>query len=52
MAANDFAGVLSQWPPAIGTTIPALMPKLDADGNEMSGLPSVQHQVPLGTYTG
>ena len=52
LASNDFTGVLSQWPPAIGTTIAALMPKLDADGNETAGMPSVQHQVPLGTYTG
>lgn len=52
LKANDFAGVLSQWPPAIRRTIPALMPKLDADGNETAGLPAVQHQVPLGTYTG
>ena len=28
------------------------MPKLDTDGNETAGLPSVQHQAPLGTYTG
>lgn len=52
LKANDFAGVLSQWPPAIRRTIPALMPKLDADGNETAGYPAVQHQVPLGTYTG
>lgn len=52
LKANDFAGVLAQWPPAIRKTIPAWMPKLDADGNETSGLPAVQHQAPLGTYTG
>jgi hypothetical protein len=50
--ANDFRGVLSQWPPVIRSTQPALMPKLNADGNETVGLPSVQHQAPLGTYTG
>jgi hypothetical protein len=52
LRANDFAGVLTQWPPVIRRTIPALMPRLDADGNEMAGLASVQHQAPLGTYTG
>jgi hypothetical protein len=52
LRANDFTGVLGQWPPAIRQTVPALMPKLDADGNEAAGLPSVQHQAPLGTYTG
>ena len=50
--ANEFRGVLSQWPPLIRNTQPALMPKLDTDGNETAGLPSVQHQAPLGTYTG
>jgi hypothetical protein len=50
--ANDFTGVLSQWPPAIRATLPPVMPKLDADGNETAGIPSVQHQAPLGTYTG
>ena len=50
--ANDFRGVLSQWPPIVRNTQPALMPKLDTDGNETAGLPSVQHQAPLGTYTG
>ena len=49
---NRFAGVLSVWPPAIRQTIPALMPKLDGDGNEPVGIPSVLHQAPLGTYTG
>lgn len=50
--ANEFRGILGQWPPLIRNTQPALMPKLDADGNETAGLPSVQHQAPLGTYTG
>jgi hypothetical protein len=50
--ANDFTGVLDQWPPAIRRTIPSLMPRLDADGNEQVGIPSVLHQAPLGTYTG
>lgn len=52
LKANDFAGVLSQWPPAIRQTLPALMPKLNADGNETAGIASVLHQAPLGTYTG
>jgi hypothetical protein len=28
------------------------MPRVNADGNETAGLPSVLHQTPLGTYTG
>jgi hypothetical protein len=49
---NDFSGVITRQPPGIKQTIPALMPKVNADGNEMVGIPSIQHQVPLGTYTG
>jgi len=49
---NEFSGVLVNQPPAIKQTIPPLMPRVDADGNETSGLPSVLHQAPLGTYTG
>ena len=29
-----------------------LVPKTDADGNEVGGIPSVLHQAPLGTYLG
>jgi hypothetical protein len=49
---NDFRGVITKQPPAIRKIVPPLMPKLDADGNETAGIPSVLHQAPLGTYTG
>ncbi len=49
---NDFSGVITRQPPAIRQIIPARMPKVGADGNETSGVPSVLHQAPLGTYTG
>jgi hypothetical protein len=45
----DFSGVM---PPAIKQIIPALMPKVNADGNETVGVRSVLDQVPLGTYLG
>jgi hypothetical protein len=32
--------------------IPTLVPRVDADGNETSGIPSALHQAPLGTYLG
>jgi hypothetical protein len=48
----DFSGAASRQPPAIRKIIPALMPRVNADGNETSGLPAVLHQAPLGTYTG
>ena len=48
----DFSGVVTRQPPAIRRIVAPLMPRLDGDGNETSGEPSVQHQAPLGTYTG
>jgi len=32
--------------------LPQLVPKVDADGNELAGIRSVLLEVPLGTYTG
>lgn len=49
---NDVSGVLVKMPPAIKQVIALLVPKVNADGNEMSGVPSVLHQAPLGTYLG
>lgn len=49
---SDFSGVITRQPPGIRQTIPALMTRVNADGNEMVGVPSVQHLAPLGTYTG
>jgi len=48
----DLSGVMSVQPPAIKQTIPCLVPRVDADGNEIGGVPSVLHQAPLGTYLG
>src|SRR5580658_3217246 len=39
-------------PPAIRQVLPTVVPRVDADGNEVTGVSSVLHQVPLGTYTG
>jgi hypothetical protein len=49
---NDLSGAISAQPPAIHGTIPLLVPKTDADGNEVGGVPSVLRLVPLGTYLG
>ncbi|MXP24446.1 hypothetical protein GRI39_00075 [Altererythrobacter indicus] len=49
---NSLSGVLTKQPPAIRQIIPQLVPRVNADGNETVGIPSVQLQVPLGTYTG
>lgn len=49
---NDMSGVISRQPPGIRRAIPTLVPRVDDDGNETSGVPSVLHQAPLGTYLG
>jgi hypothetical protein len=49
---NDLSGVISKQPPAIKQVIPLLVPKVNSDGNEIAGVPSVLHQAPLGTYLG
>ena len=49
---NDLSGVITMQPPPIRQVLPTVVPKVDADGNEVAGVASVLHQVPLGTYTG
>ncbi len=50
--ANDLSGVITLEPPRIVQVIPTYVPRVDADGNETAGVPSVLHQAPLGTYLG
>ena len=49
---NDLSGWITIQPPIVRGTIPMLIPRTDADGNETSGVASVLHQAPLGTYLG
>lgn len=49
---NDESGLITKQPPAVRQIIPTLVPKVNADGNDLAGVPSVQFQVPLGTYLG
>lgn len=49
---QDLSGVITVQPPLIRGTLPMLVPRVDADGNETSGIPSVLLQAPLGTYLG
>jgi hypothetical protein len=52
LSANDLTGVMTRVPPAIIRVIPTYVPKVNGDGNEIAGVPSVLHQAPLGTYLG
>ena len=50
---RDTSGVMTKVPPGIAYgVVPSRAPRVDADGNETSGIRSVQLQVPLGTYLG
>lgn len=48
----ELSGLLEKHPPATRGIIPQRVPRVDGDGNETAGVPSVQLLVPLGTYTG
>lgn len=48
---KDLSGTMSK-PPVIRRVLPTYVPKTDADGNDVSGVPSVLRMAPLGTYTG
>ena len=50
--ANDMSGWISTQPPVIRQVLPSLVPKVDADGNEVGGVPSVLHQAPAGHLPG
>jgi hypothetical protein len=50
--ANDGSGVPSNAPPPIKRVIKTLVPRVDADGNEIGGVPVVLRDAPLGTYFG
>lgn len=45
-------GIITNQPPHILGAFPSYVVKTDDDGNEIAGIPSVNHQAALGTYTG
>ncbi|HEX5082695.1 MAG TPA: alpha/beta hydrolase domain-containing protein, partial [Blastocatellia bacterium] len=49
---GDLSGVMTLQPPVIRRVLPMLVPKVDVDGNETSGVSSALHQAPLGSYLG
>ena len=50
--ASDATGIQSNMPPPIKRVIKMLVPRVDADGNELGGVPVVLRDAPLGTYLG
>jgi hypothetical protein len=48
----DGSGIASNAPPRIKQVLRMLAPKVDADGNELGGVPVVLLDAPLGTYLG
>ena len=50
--AVDGSGIASAAPPRIRQSLRMLAPKVDADGNEVGGVPVVLLGAPLGTYLG
>ncbi len=49
---SDASGVPTNIPPPIKRVIKMLVPRVDADGNEVGGVPVVLNDAPLGTYLG
>jgi hypothetical protein len=50
--APDMTGAMSLTPPRIVKAIPQLVPRADADGNELDGIRSPLLSAPLGSYVG
>jgi hypothetical protein len=48
----DLSGVITREPPVVKQLIPTLVPKADAAGSDVGGVPSVLRQAPLGSYLG
>ena len=49
---SDGSGVPTNFPPPIKRVIRMLVPRVDADGNELGGIPVVLRDAPLGSYFG
>ncbi len=49
---SDATGVITTLPPAVRHVIDMKAPRVNADGNELGGVPVVLLEAPLGTYLG
>ncbi|MBV9892023.1 MAG: hypothetical protein JO090_14205 [Rhizobacter sp.] len=48
----DGTGVQTNLPPPINHVVAMKVPRVDSDGNELGGVPTVLRDAPLGTYLG
>ena len=49
---SEASGNPTNVPPPIRNVIKMMVPRVDADGNELGGVPATQRDAPLGTYLG
>ncbi|HKW54714.1 MAG TPA: alpha/beta hydrolase domain-containing protein [Stellaceae bacterium] len=49
---HEESGIVTIQPPIVDRVLPTFAVKVDSDGNEFGGVPSVLFQAPLATYTG
>jgi hypothetical protein len=49
---SDASGNPTNAPPVVNGVIKMMVPRVDADGNELGGVPTVLRDAPLGTYLG
>jgi hypothetical protein len=49
---SEANGVPSNAPPILKGVVKMMVPKVNADGNELGGIPTVMNDAPLGTYLG
>jgi hypothetical protein len=49
---SEANGVPTNAPPGIKGVVKMMVPRVDADGNELGGVPTVLRDAPLGTYLG
>jgi hypothetical protein len=45
-------GIITKQPPEVGKAFPVLVPQVDADGNDRSGVRIPEMMAPVATYTG
>jgi hypothetical protein len=48
----DTTRVITREPPVLGAPYPVLVPQVNADGNDVGGIPLPEIAVPIGTHTG